>query len=343
MANTVDDRRKKVHRTGALGLVLAQAEARASAPVKPAANVSAEIHDRMADTGIRTPHRFYPTKGFGRVPAIVCRPWKFADRPDDEFGHMKSLAKSIEANGQVQPALVRVCSDPASPSIRYEVIAGVARWRSAMSANGELDVQIRELTDAQAYRAMVAENEDRQNLSDYARAKRFAGALETGLVASKTELAEIARISASQMSYLLGFASLPADVLQAMSDVKSMPVRLGYVLSVAVRDGFKSELIRDMALVESGDIPRDVIPDIWRQAQQSAARSTPKAQAKDVAQQRRDTQIYKGKAGNVLCRIRTASNGSVTLKLPPPVSSQLSDDKVAKIIAVLESDEGSKG
>ena len=339
MANTADDRRKKLHRTGALGLVLAQAEAKATEPVKPPGSAYTEVHE----TATRTPHRFYPTKGFGRVPAKVCRPWKFADRPDDEFGHMKSLAKSIEANGQVQPALVRVCSDPASPDIRYEVIAGVARWRSAMSVNGELDVQIRELTDAQAYRAMVAENEDRQNLSDYARAKRFATALETGLVASKTELAEIARLSASQMSYLLGFASLPGDVLKAVSDIKSMPVRLGYVLSVAVRDGFKSELIRDMALVENGEIPRDLIPDIWREARQPIVQSRPKPQATGGIERRpTDTQIFKGKAGNVLCRMRTASNGSMTLKMPPSVSSQLSDDKLAKIIAVLESDEGGK-
>ena len=339
MANTADDRRKKLHRTGALGLVLAQAEAKATEPVKPPGSAYTEVHE----TATRTPHRFYPTKGFGRVPAKVCRPWKFADRPDDEFGHMKSLAKSIEANGQVQPALVRVCSDPASPDIRYEVIAGVARWRSAMSVNGELDVQIRELTDAQAYRAMVAENEDRQNLSDYARAKRFATALETGLVASKTELAEIARLSASQMSYLLGFASLPGDVLKAVSDIKSMPVRLGYVLSVAVRDGFKSELIRDMALVENGEIPRDLIPDIWREARQPIVQSRPKPQATGIERRPTDTQIFKGKAGNVLCRMRTASNGSMTLKMPPSVSSQLSDDKLAKIIAVLESDEGGKG
>ena len=341
MANSSDEHRKKVHRTGALGLVLAQAEAKANAPSQRSGAVSAstEALPPQADVTPRVPHRFYPTKGYGRVPANVCRPWKFADRPDDEFGHTSSLAKSIEAIGQVQPALVRLCVDPGAPGIRYEVIAGVARWRSAMNIAGELDVQIRELTDVQAYRAMVAENEDRQNLSDYARAKRFSGALESGLFASKTVLAEVARISPSNMSYLLGFASLPADVLHAVSDIKSMSVRLGYVLSLAVRDGFKNEVIRDMALIESGEIARDLIPDIWRKAQQTNVETPAKFTYSGVLRQPKDIQIFTGKAGQLLCRIRTSSSGEITLKLPLSVSGLLTSEKIAKIIAVLDLDD----
>jgi hypothetical protein len=114
----------------------------------------------------RAAPRFYPTKGFGRVPASVCRPWSLADRPEDEFGHIVSLAKSMKTHGQVQPALVRICTDRTSPDIKYEVIAGVARWRSALASCSELDIQIRELDDIKAYHAMVAENEERQNLSE---------------------------------------------------------------------------------------------------------------------------------------------------------------------------------
>lgn len=339
MANSFDERRKKVHRTGALGLVLAQAEAKASAPSEPSTPASATKLLPAVDVTPRVPHRFFPTKGYGRVPANVCRPWKFADRPDDEFGHTSSLAKSIEAIGQVQPALVRLCVDSAAPGIRYEVIAGVARWRSAMNAAGDLDVQIRELTDVQAYRAMVAENEDRQNLSDYARAKRFSVALESGLFTSKTVLAEAARISASSMSYLLGFASLPADVLKEVSDIKSMSVRLGYVISLAVRDGFKNEVIRDMALIENGEIARDLIPDIWRDAQQTNVESLAKIPSTSVPRQPKDIQTFTGKAGQLLCRLRTSSSGEITLKLPLSVSSLLTPEKVAKIIAVLDLDD----
>lgn len=336
MTNSAEDRRKKIHRTGALGMVLAQAEAKANAPL-PAAVADPSPSDRPVGTPVaaRTPHRFFPTKGFGRVPANVCRPWSFADRPSDEFGHLQSLARSIERNGQVQPALVRVCSDADAPQIRYEVIAGVARWRSALSVGGELDIQIRELTDGQAYRAMVAENEDRQNLSDYARAKRFLSALELGLVSSKTELAEIAHVSASQMSYLLGFASLPADVLSAISDLKAMPVRLGYVLSVAVREGFTSELIRDMPRIESGEIPRDAIPDVWREsAQDSQGTDTVRAERLP----KKVPKIYNDKSGTEICRVYASADGAVTLKLAPHAGSRLSTSKVAKIVELLEAD-----
>ena len=335
MLKPSEDRRKRVHRSGALGMVLAEAEASAAA----SAGIDASVPSPSlpAATAGRSAQRFFPTKGFGRVPATVCKPWRFADRPTDEFAHTAGLAKSMEVNGQVQPALVRLCHDPENADIRYEVIAGVARWRSALGAGAELDIQIRELTDAQAYRAMVAENEDRQNLSDYARAKRFARALEAGLVANKTELAELARMSASQLSYFLGFASLPSTVVSAASDIKAMPARTGYVLSVAIKEGFESHIIRDMPLIESGAIQRDQIPAIWRVAfappgKPSAALSLGRLESKVEPTIRK---LF-GASGIEVGRLKTSVDGALTLKLPAKFGSRLNERQVAKLVAVVE-------
>jgi ParB/RepB/Spo0J family partition protein len=286
--------------------------------------------------------RYFPTKGYSRVPASVCRPWRLADRPADEFSHTKALAQSMAANGQVQPALVRLCNDPKHPEIRYEVIAGVARWRSAMNSGAELDVQIRELTDVQAYRAMVAENEDRQNLSDYARAKRFARALDEGVVANKTELAELARLPAAQLSYFLGFASLPDPVLKVIADVRTVPVRLGYVMATACREGFESELIRDMSLIESGVISRDRIPEIWREERarvlgtptqsttlRDQSTSGDKAAVPPLQKMTDDT-------GAEICRIRQSGSGAMTWKLPARVGKRLSASQISRIVDILK-------
>jgi ParB/RepB/Spo0J family partition protein len=340
MANAVDDKRKRVHRSGALGLVLAEAEANGgSATSSPSAIPESSL---PAASSSRAGQRYFPTKGHGRVPASVCRPWRLADRPADEFSHTKALAQSMAANGQVQPALVRLCGDPEHPEIRYEVIAGVARWRSAMNSGSELDVQIRELTDVQAYRAMVAENEDRQNLSDYARAKRFARALEEGVVANKTELAELARLSATHLSYFLGFASLPDAVLKVIADVRTMPVRMGYVMSTACREGFETELIRDMSLIESGVISRDRIPAIWREARalaQGAVTSQP-AQKDQVATDAKAAvpppQKLTDDAGAEICRIRQSGSGAMTLKLPARIGKRLSAAQISRIVEILK-------
>jgi ParB/RepB/Spo0J family partition protein len=338
MANTADDKRKRIHRSGALGMVLAEAEASVKAIESPrvgAVNAPAET------VNARVAQRFFPTKGFGRVPAIACRPWRLADRPANEFSHTTTLAKSIESNGQVQPALVRLCSDPKHPEIRYEVIAGVARWRSAMNSGADLDVQIRDLTDVQAYRAMVAENEDRQNLSDYARAKRFARALEEGVISTKTELADMAHLSQAQLSYFLGFASLPEAVVKAIADVRTMPVRLGYALSVAVREGFESEIIRDLPHIESGVIPRDRMPAIWREQRASATThqetavntSLPFASAKDTG---KSLQKVLNEAGAEICSIKVGSSGAMVFKLPARVGKRLSDTQIDRIVKILK-------
>ena len=331
---SAEDRRKKVHRSGALGMVLAEAEASAAAATS-LIGMSATAAVAPPAVG-RSAQRFFPTKGFGRVPATVCKPWRFADRPSDEFSHTAGLAKSMEINGQVQPVLVRLCHDPANVDIRYEVIAGVARWRSALASSGELDIQIRELTDAQAYRAMVAENEDRQNLSDYARAKRFALALDAGLVANKSELSEMARMSASQLSYFLGFASLPNTVVAAASDIKAMSVRTGYVLSVAVKDGFESQIVRDMARIESGEILRDQIPAVWRDEKpQSEAKPTAAAVKKLSGADGSLRKLFSA-SGVEVGRLVMTSDGGISLKLRAKAGSQLGERQIAKFVSALE-------
>ena len=338
MTDTTSNRRQRVHRSGALGMVLAAAAEKDLTAAKPGAREVASVEASQQPQ--RSPQKFYPAKGFGKVPASVCRPWRLADRPIDEFGYSASLAKSIEANGQVQPALVRLCHDEAAPEIRYEVIAGVARWRSMLAVDGELDVQIRELTDIQAYRAMVAENEDRQNLSDYARALRFARALDEGLVSSKTELAELAKLPASQLSYFLGFASLPATVVSALSDIKAIPVRLGYALSVAVQYGFEEAVVRDIAKIESGEIRRDEIPGVWlaKPPSQKEGATTSVVGVEAPVGLTGVPQVSRllGRSGVVLGQLKRATNGGVTLKISPAIGRKLTPQTIEEISALLE-------
>jgi ParB/RepB/Spo0J family partition protein len=340
MATTVDDKRKRIHRSGALGLVLAEAEAQEKSP--PPALVTSTAAPATTGAAQRVGQRYFPTKGYGRVPANVCRPWRLADRPADEFSHTKALAESMAANGQVQPALVRLCHDPKQPDIRYEVIAGVARWRSALNSGSELDIQIRELTDQQAYRAMVAENEDRQNLSDYARAKRFARALEEGVVANKTELAELARLSATQLSYFLGFASLPDRVVTAMADVRAVSMRMGYAMSTACREGFEFELTRDMSRLESGEIARDRIPAIWREERDRAASTgsghpPPPPKVVGVVDDVAGTvERVTDDSGAEICRIRRSAGGAMTWKLAARVGKRLSAPQIKRIVEILK-------
>ena len=227
-------RSRKVAASGAVGRVLDQMRSGDFSMEKRSLAQTAAVG---AQTQSALAPRFYPTKGFGKVPAEACRPWVLADRPDSEFEHQADMARSLSIDGQIQPAVVRLLDDKAHPNIRYEVIAGQVRWRAAKQAGVDLEVSIRELSDEAAFRLMVGENEFRRNLSDYARARRLARSLEVGIYKDKTTLAKACGVSASQLSYLLGFAELDPVIAARFKSLASIPARLGYVLNNAAKSG----------------------------------------------------------------------------------------------------------
>jgi ParB family chromosome partitioning protein len=255
-----DTRRRNV-RTGALARVLAEARETAATPA-PEEDLTAEMEQRQERTRVR----YFPAKGRAKVPPEVCRLWKYADRPDAEASHAEEIAESFQQEGQIQPAVVRRIEDPTDPQVHYEVICGKVRWMAARAAGTELDVDIREMDDRAAFRLMVAENERRRPLSDYAKAKRFKRVLEEGLYQSKGDLAEEFGLTNAQLSYYLGFAELPSDVVSAFTDVASISARLGYVLSQAVKEGLKDRLLTRINDIEAGVIARDDLIDVLKTA-----------------------------------------------------------------------------
>lgn len=75
---------------------------------------------------------------------------------------LKELGKDMLANGQVQPIVVRW-----RPQIRhYEIVAGERRWRAArLVGMSGIKAIVRDLTDEEASRQMLAENLQRRDLN----------------------------------------------------------------------------------------------------------------------------------------------------------------------------------
>jgi hypothetical protein len=160
-------------------------------------------------------------------------------------------------------------------------------------------------------------------------------------VATKTELAELANLSPAQLSYFLGFASLPKNVTSQFADIKGISVRTGYALSVAITQGFESQILRDIRKIESGEIQRDQIPIVWREKRDishapdtegSAQNSTDSTRSKVVSK----VAIYKSSTGRVLCKSKVNVDGAVTLKLTKEFAAKLDDAKLKKVLALIE-------
>lgn len=317
--------------SGALGRVLEQVQSGGFTTEKRTTALGTE--SRIGSLGSQAAPRFFPTKGFAKVPAAVCRPWALADRPDSEFGHLPDVARSLRDDGQIQPVVVRVLNDSQHPELRYEVIAGQVRWRAARDAGLDLEITIRELNDDAAFRLMVGENEFRRNLSDYARAKRLAKALEVGLYKDKATLARSCGMSAPQLSYLLGFAELDPVIVGRLKDVGKISARLGYVLNAAVRDGYREAVLRDLNRIETGEIGREQIPDVW--AKQGAVVDRATVRLQPIGDGAKAPVQYRDQGGRVLFTVKASGESGPVLRFSKAVQGAVDEGFFGEIHALI--------
>ena len=293
---------------GALGAVLEQAKSQADGGQQVPLPRASDSEPRAE----ATPRRFFPVKGNARVPAAICRPWKFADRADWEMGDLDGLSESIEQGGQLQAALVRNIPATSGSDIRYEVIAGRRRWESALRRGGELDVLIRDMTDQEAFAAMVAENEDRHDLSDFTRGVRFKRALQEGVFDDQATLSQRLRVSRATLSKLLRIADLDPAVVQAFSSPSVLTINLGYVLAQACEQGFTEHIVRDASKIESGEIEIRSIPGIWGGVTAKAeTEKAPKTTATTSTSAAEKVSIMRDDDGYTLAQIRLGGRAPV--------------------------------
>ncbi|HYB55383.1 MAG TPA: ParB/RepB/Spo0J family partition protein, partial [Alphaproteobacteria bacterium] len=120
-----------------------------------------------------------------------------------------SLVRSIEAQGILQPILVRHARDDAAA---YEIIAGERRWRAAQEVPlHEVPVTIRDLSDAEALEIALVENIQRENLSPLEEAEGYQR-LMAEFTHTQEDLAKVVGKSRSHVANMLRLLALPQPV-----------------------------------------------------------------------------------------------------------------------------------
>ncbi|MFC7705534.1 ParB/RepB/Spo0J family partition protein [Plastorhodobacter daqingensis] len=180
----------------------------------------------LADTGERE------EKVLRWVDPAHCVMWAGHNRAYDLLTaeNCGDLIASIKAQGQQEfPAIVRrLTGSQTGAGAEYEVICGARRHFaiSWLRANNYPQfrylIEVRDLTDEEAFRLADLENRDREDISDFERARDYALALESYYGGRQKAMAERLEVSEGWLSRYLQLARLPEEIIAAYPDIREI-------------------------------------------------------------------------------------------------------------------------
>ncbi len=136
------------------------------------------------------------------VPVELIDPNPWQPRKEFEQNKIEQLAVSIDLNGLIEPIVLRVHGD------RYQLIVGERRWRAhILLKKPSINAIIKPVDDMQMALMAVAENLDREDLSDYEVALAI-NSIENQF-GSRAELARYLDKTRVELYRYLAFIELP--------------------------------------------------------------------------------------------------------------------------------------
>ena len=175
------------------------------------------------------------------LPTELIKPNPDQPRTRIDPESLSGLASSIEANGVVQPLLVRPLPDGS-----YELIAGERRWRAAQEAGlAKVPAVVRDQELAERLQVALIENMVREDLNPVDEARACA-ALVDELGLSKEELGRRVGRSRPAVSNLIRLLDLPDEALELL---ESGELSEGHGKALLAADGndVRRRLARDAA------------------------------------------------------------------------------------------------
>jgi ParB family chromosome partitioning protein len=167
-----------------------------------------------------------------QVDPARCRIWSEHNRDYAKLNEERcaDLIESFKAQGRQEfPAIVRRVQN--EPGIDFEVISGARRhwtvsWlRQHNYADFRYLVEVRELTDEEAFRISDLENRARDDLSDIERARDYLKALGRHYGGKQKDMAERLKVSEAWLSRYLDLARLPTELVAAFADPHELKIK----------------------------------------------------------------------------------------------------------------------
>lgn len=216
------------------------------------------------------------------VDPARCRIWERHNRDYVALNpeRCKDLIESVIAQGKQEvPAIVRRISG--DPDYDFEVICGARRhWTITwLRQNNYPDmrylVEIRNLTDEQAFRISDLENRAREDLSDVERARDYLRALDLYYDGKQKNMATRLNQSEAWLSRYLDLARLPETLFVAFPDPLELKIsHIGALKPILKpqdqRERVLEEAERLLRAREAGEAVPTAVPDILRALTEAA-------------------------------------------------------------------------
>ncbi|MFT0213573.1 ParB/RepB/Spo0J family partition protein [Pseudomonas sp. F1_0610] len=146
------------------------------------------------------------------LPVTKLQRGQYQPRRDMDPQALEELAKSIKAQGIMQPIIVRAIT-----ANKYEIIAGERRWRAAQQAGLEqVPVIIRDVPDEAAIAMALIENIQREDLNPIEEAVALQR-LQQEFELTQQEVADAVGKSRPAVANLLRLLQLPEEIKTFLS------------------------------------------------------------------------------------------------------------------------------
>ena len=175
------------------------------------------------------------------VDPALCRIWENHNRAYEDLNEVicEDLIENIVAKGRQEfPAIVRKTGNPSAP---YEVICGARRhWaitylRNVKNYDFKYLIEVRNLSDIEAFTLSDLENRSRLDISDYERALDYSNALAK-FYDNQLEMAERLRVKPDWLSRFLDLADIPQEIVNAYKSKSDLSVGISRKLKPLLKD-----------------------------------------------------------------------------------------------------------
>jgi ParB family chromosome partitioning protein len=290
-----------------------------AAPTRMAIGVLTGRENRMAELASGA----VVARAIEQVDPARCRLWSEHNRDYAKLDETRcaDLIESFKAQGRQEvPAIVRrVRGDP---DFDFEVICGARRhWTvSWLRGHNYTDfrflVEVRDLTDEEAFRISDLENRAREDLSDIERARDYLKALGRHYGGRQKDMAERLKVSEAWLSRYLDLARLPADLLAAFDDPHELKIKHVTQLKPLLKPADRERrVLAEAAVVTKGKgegtplKPQDVIRRL------AAAADPPKKSGSPKKSGQASAEVISSPTGQPLFRVEPRGMKEVNVTL----------------------------